>query len=183
MMVCGIDIEQDYYHWLCEYVGIQDKGAGYCILAHDLHKKPFYVLVEHDRNRAMDGLDLREEYLEDVNYPKYAHFDEECSVLEMLIGLARRISYETGRMDEALDTTKDWFWEMISNLGLAKFDDEHYVDLDGFYKVDEILDIFLQRDYLRDGTGGLFPLKNATGDQRNVEIWYQMNAYLMEKEG
>jgi hypothetical protein len=31
-----------------------------------------------------------------------------------------------------------------------------------------------------DGSGGLFPLKNPQQNQRTTEIWYQMNAWLME---
>ena len=36
------------------------------------------------------------------------------------------------------------------------------------------------RMFSRDGSGGLFPLRRFDRDQRSVEIWYQMQAWLME---
>ena len=47
-------------------------------------------------------------------------------------------------------------------------------------KVDYYVDKLLGRDYFRDGFGGLFPLKHAKKDQRKVEIWYQLQNWLME---
>ena len=65
---------------------------------------------------------------------------------------------------------------MICNLGLDKFDDKHY-NSDYVY---EILGKFVRREYDFNGRGGLFPLKNVQNDQRKVEIYYQMLAYLSE---
>ena len=45
------------------------------------------------------------------------------------------------------------------------------------------LDGFINRQYEANGEGGLFPLKGVCEDQREVEIWYQMNAYLYEHHG
>ena len=53
--------------------------------------------------------------------------------------------------------------------------------------VREILDIFVNREYREDGRGNIFPLKSVTIDekgdkidQKNVEIWSQMLAYISE---
>jgi hypothetical protein len=68
---------------------------------------------------------------------------------------------------------------MIKNLGLDQFDDQIPYDWED---VDEALSALIYRTYDRDGTGGLFPLTHPEEDQRKVEIWYQLNAYLLERE-
>lgn len=187
MMASIYDIEQDYFHWLCEMVRIETEDRSYWLLAKDLHRRAFYPLVDHDENRASDGLELREEYLREVNYPKYYSIEGDCSVLEMIIALARRIAFETSDpydldIEDDMDRTCYWFWEMMRNLGLDIYDDENYVENSGYERVEVILSRFLDRDYKRNGDGGLFPLDGGSEDQRDVEIWYQMNAYLMEKD-
>ena len=42
------------------------------------------------------------------------------------------------------------------------------------------LNKWMNRDIGYDGSGGLFPLKNPPGDERKVEIMYQMYAYVHE---
>jgi len=181
-MSLGFDVDQDYFHWLCEQICVEQPEKSYWLLAKDLHRSVFYSLVPHDENRAADGIALREEYLSEINAPKYIRIDGECSVLEMLIGLARRMDFETGDAEHDTDATSLWFWEMIVNLGLDEYSDDNYVRNEGVLVVDTVIEHFLERDYRWDGLGGLFPLNSAEEDQRKVEIWYQMNAYLTEKE-
>lgn len=181
----GFDIEQDYFAWLCEMVHIDQMDISYLALAKDLHHRKFYAIVPHDENRASDGKELREYYLREINYPKYLEIEGECTIFEMLIALARRMDFETNdpyEIDETGDKTTYWFWEMIDNLGLSKFSDDAYYAYGGGREVDKILDKFLERRYSRNGNGGIFPLEMTKKDQRDVEIWYQMNSYLAEKE-
>ena len=72
------------------------------------------------------------------------------------------------------DRTDIWFWDMIRNLGLDFMSDSRY---DREY-VSTTIDRFLNRDYGRNGTGGLFTVENSRHDMRSMEIWYQMCAYL-----
>ena len=181
----GFDIKEDYFNWLCEGVHIDQVERSYLLLARDLHAKKFYAVVPHDENRALDGIELREDYLGEMNLPEYccADIDGDCSVFEMLIGLAKRIGFETRNPTDLRmksDRVGYWFWEMIDNLGLMGFDDESYYELDGEDAVDDILEVLLRREYRSSGLGGLFPLRRASEDQRDVEIWYQMSAYLNE---
>ena len=73
---------------------------------------------------------------------------------------------------------------MLSNAGLDSFSDAVYNDNPDF-DIRRIVDIkirrILNREYHPDGDGGLFPLMNPREDQRGVEIWYQMSAYLLEQ--
>lgn len=182
----GFSVEELYFQWLCDLVNVDREEDSYWILAKELHRIDFYSLIPHDENRASDGLELRDEYLREINYPKYVRIDGPCTVLEMLIGLARRMDFETSDPydldDDFCDRTAHWFWVMIDNLGLSDLSDGNYADYDGEEYVDRVVDKLLERRYSWDGEGGLFPLEKNCGDQRNVEIWYQMNAYLMEKE-
>ena len=63
---------------------------------------------------------------------------------------------------------------MIVNLGLGSMDD---VKFDKAYVV-SVVRRFLNRDYDRNGRGGLFTVEHSRHDMRNVEIWYQANWYL-----
>lgn len=179
----GLDTKRDYFNWLCDLVHIDQIERSYWILAKDLFRKEFIAIIEHDENRASDGIELREEYMREFDPDGYLDLDEDCSVLEMMIALAKRMDFETSDPNDpndVYDTTSYWFWEMIENLGLIEFDDRSYVDLDGQTYVEWILDGLIDRQYESNGDGGLFPLRDAHEDQRHVEIWYQMSAYLME---
>ena len=73
-----------------------------------------------------------------------------------------------------------WFWEMIDNLKLEQCSDEDPYIKEKTSNNNKLISIFLDRRYNRFGNGGIFPLKHYTSDQREVEIWYQMMAYLDE---
>ena len=178
------DIDQDYFHWLCELVHIDQEHASWWLVAKDLHRREFVPMLDRDENRAMDGFALRERFLDGERYSLRDHIDGECSVLEMLVALAQRMDFETSDAysEDSNDRTAYWFWEMLDNLGLTAFDDDSYVELEGQTYVDKIIDDFVERRYDYDGEGGIFPLRYADRDQRRVELWYQMSAYLCEHE-
>lgn len=179
------DLEQDYFHWLCEQVGAEQGAHSYWLLLGRLHALIFTPMIEHDENRESDGIELRDEFLREHGYPKYAELGEGCSFLEMMVALSERIEFETDTMyieDRRGRMQAYWFWEMIDNLGLDEMDDGAYWTYGGDAHVDDIVETVVEREYDFDGRGGLFPLKYAVDDQRDVEIWYQMAAYLNEKE-
>ena len=95
---------------------------------------------------------------------------DDCSVLEMLIALARDIAFDTST------TTSEWFWLMMDNLHLTSEDDEDY---DRDY-VDQCLNIWMNRSYDKEGCGSLFPIPDFDGDMRKLEVWDQKNAYLID---
>lgn len=171
-------LDEAYFDWLCDIVARpKNERYKYTELIGQLYTKEFVWTISNDDNRAADGKELREIYLLEIGATKVdlLWYELECSVLEMLIALARRVSFET----EVSAT--DWFWKFIQNLGLHHFSDNVYRQ-EIAEDVDEVLDRLLLRHYGRDGTGGLFPLRHHHPDQRRVEIWYQMAAYLMESE-
>lgn len=100
--------------------------------------------------------------------------------LEMMTALAIRCEEHIMGDPDIGDRTGQWFWSMLSNLGLGSMSDTNFDK----YRVDMALERFLERDYQRNGKGGLFTVNNGR-DMRATEIWYQMNYYLSEviKEG
>ena len=170
------EVERDYRDWLIDKVNIVED---YTFLLRELFKIEFYSLIPYDEDRGMDGLMLREEWAEDVGYDGSLDFMA-SNVLEVLIGIARRIEFQ-------LFGTKyvdDWdyvriFWDMIDNLGLG----EMYGTLSRytFDEINEIVTHFLNRDYFCNKKGNIFIIGNDTRDIRKLNIWTQMGLYISEK--
>lgn len=173
------DVLNEYFDWICQLVSdkqyIGDRS--YRKLLSKLHNISFTYTIDMDGNRAADGIDLRYRFGYERNYEDYiiASFldDKPCSVLEMIVALALRCETIMEDPDYG-DRTGEWFWGMIESLGLESMDDTSF----NRDYVDDVIDIFLSRDYGRDGRGGLFTIKHPKRDLRTVEIWYQMNWYL-----
>lgn len=180
-----------YFAWLCSIVRLDEDeyGDSFIMLAQILHSIEFSSPLEMDRNRADDGMDLREEWfarMEDAgyDYPLDA-LDGPCSVLEMLIGLADRCERQIMWDPEYNDRTYKWFYEMLYNLldgNRVHLEDcsDDVMDLETMQAVRHAVDVLLDRTYEPSGYGGLFPLHNPRRDQTQVELWFQLNQYLME---
>ena len=172
------DLLNHYFEWLCRSVG----GSGFSeevsyrkLLMH-LHSTQFYYSIQKDADRATAGVDLRWRFVCEHNYSTNVLDDLEgpCSVLEMMIALA--IYCEEHIMDDPSygDRTGQWFWGMITNLGLGASYDNNF---DRRY-VETVIIRFLDRKYDPDGKGGLFRIKNCNRDLRRVEIFHQLCWYL-----
>lgn len=77
---------------------------------------------------------------------------------------------------------QNWFMQFIKNLGLERYPDAVCYPVPGHSRVDTILNRLNNRRYAYNGTGGLFPLVDAQEDQRLVELWYQLGAYINQYE-
>jgi hypothetical protein len=164
------DLEEErYVSWLESLVITDEDLWAYDSLLRFLYTKDFYWLVDMDSNRAEDGLRLRHCNLE-------ISLDRPCSVLEMMIALAYRCEDDVMSDPKYGDRTQVWFWNMIDNLGLAGMTNDQFSP-----KIaNDIVDKFLERAYEPSGKGSLFMVNRPDIDMRNVEIWYQMHAWLNE---
>lgn len=173
-------MRRKYFEWLCSFVKPFSLNHSYRFLMLHLFRTDFYSIIPMDGNRASDGIELRYRFGREKRIRMSDVADvldvKECSVLEMMIALSLRCEEQIIDDPDVGDRTRKLFWSMINNLGLNRMDDESY---DSF-EVEDRLDIFMNREYKPDGTGGLFKLRKTRHDLRNVEIWYQMMWYLSE---
>jgi hypothetical protein len=96
--------------------------------------------------------------------------------LEVLVALSRRVAFNAGGEPEW------WAWKLIENIGLDKVEGIELSPVDRI-KINDALDRVIERRYSENGEGGFFPLPSTDEDQRKVEIWYQMSAYIMTVVG
>lgn len=163
-------IDRKYFRWLVSQIDIPVGNPNtYNNLFSKMHNYEFFWTVPNDDNRVQDGQDLREEFMDQGNQ---GTFERGVSILEVLIALSRRVAFIAGG-DPRL-----WAWQLIENLRLHKASDPLTGAKDN--RADDILYSLIWRTYARDGLGGFFPLNYAKEDQRKVEVWYQMNAYVNE---
>lgn len=170
--------DEAYLRWLYGQVApvsARNRNKTYWTLFGQLYSKEFVWDVPNDDNRVVDGLALRYEFI----YEKGLQVDREwlhlgCSMLEMLIALSRRLAFEAEGQPRA------WFWQLLQNVHLDTYTDAIVVSDKQREEIDEVLENIIWRRYDYDGNGGLFPLKHAHQNQRKVELWYQMSAYLLQ---
>lgn len=167
-----------YFEWMFSLVCNSDKRLSYRKLLYFLHSTNFDYTIPMDGNRAEDGINLRyrfgsEEGYEDAMIASYLD-NRPCSVFEMMVALCIRCEEKIMCDPDIGDRTGQWFWNMINNLGLSIMTDARY---DRNYVANRV-NRFLNREYERNGKGGLFTIHNCREDMRQIEIWYQMCWYL-----
>lgn len=172
------ELWDDYLLYLLWRCNLQENKK-YNRLFHILHEIPFVYVLERDGNRSDDGIELRDDYDILEEYKNYFEefMNRDCSVLEMLIALAIRVDDDIIG-DPAEEHPEKFFLEMIENLGLDVFWGNAYMFDD--QKVEKILDKWMYRRFNKNGRGSPFPVKNDKRDQRELEIWDQVNSYINE---
>lgn len=167
-----------YYLWLLDSIdGTSVHVEDYMELTLQLFDTDFFWRIENDANRASDGLNLRYEYVNVYGGEYCPEFDEKnVSVLEVLIALAVNWEHEITYDFRLGDRSAIWFWDMIRNLGLLKMTNWAY-DPDF---VGETLTIWMDRQFDKNGNGSPFLVKEDDRDQRKLEIWLQLQQYVLE---
>ncbi len=176
------EIKKEYFNWLSD-LAVNDKmrrNLSYEKLLNFLFNKEFKYVIPMDKNRYVDGVDLRYRFGFEKGYSNQeigmSLDDMPCSILEMMIALSLRIEEQIMYSEDIGDRTWKWFWEMVINMGLGQMTDEHF----NKRKAEFICDRLINRGYEPNGKGGLFTIYHRTNDMRNVEIWYQAMWYLTE---
>lgn len=177
-------IRDDYYNWLvdltCNWCETYSGRGSYNSLMSYLYYRQFTWDMLMDGNRASDGLETRFRFIED--YDEYTYRDVylyltyPCSVLEMMTSLAKRCEDHIMGDPSQTDNTGKWFWEMITNMHLEKMTDSYF---DEEY-VERVVTDMMERNYKKDGDGGLFRISDPERDMRYVDIWCQLTWYLNE---
>lgn len=171
-------LDELYLRWLYGQVAIvdeQDESLTYWSLFRQMFTTKFLWLVPRDENRLEDGKALRNVFLREQGLSRRevdpAWIDIECSFLELVMGLSNHLEFEAG------GTVPYWFWKLLENIDLRGFHDavDYPEDV-----VEGIIYSVMFRQYNRQGEGGFFPLKEPCEDQRGIELWYQLSAYVLE---
>jgi len=168
-------LAEDYLRWLGPQIRDEHSNPDrtYWDLLRLMFETEFVPIIAHDDNRAADGRDLRSEFCYARNLPTDTLKEAwPPSFLEVLIGLAQRLEFMAG------GNARSWAWTLLTNLKLDRMSDP--LSNRKKKQAADILETCIGRTYTPDGVGGFFPLAWPEEDQRKVELWYQMAAYISE---
>lgn len=178
-------LEENYFRWMVGLIfnpEYMNRNRTWLKLFRMLHDTEFLYTIELDGNRADDGVELRYRFGWEKGYVKeqiaQSLDNRPCSMLEMMVALAHRCEENIMDNPEKGDRTGIWFFEMLESLGLDYADDDHFYPR----QVQAVLADFFNHNYAYNGKGGLFTLRYPERDLRRMEIWYQMNGWLIERE-
>ena len=177
------ELSEIYFDWLLlDCFNSRADRSEYIGVLSILHDTPFYWTIWSDSNRAGDALSYRQyDFLgqfDDLSGFDQAWLDQWAkaapSVLEVLLGIARRWSYFYE------EPTSYYFNGLFTNLSLDKFVGGR-LSASSQVAVRDILEGWLSRSFRRDGIGSPFPLDLTRTldvlDMRQLDIWSQMSAY------
>lgn len=178
-------ITTEYLCYLMNRAQIEAEGSyGYLKLCEILQDVSFLPILEMDENRCSECRTLRKDFAEGYDDGVIDILDgllpEGGTMMELLLVLAEKMNYDLSDSEYESGTGK-WFREMLENCGLIL--DCNSTFLENKQKeneVHDILDVIIFRKFGWDGEGGLFPLRWAKHDQRDMELIIQMNDYIEE---
>jgi hypothetical protein len=172
-------IQEAYFEYLYHLMyDIWDykSSESYISVCWCLHNVDFLALVDYDENRIADAAGLRNQFKDKAGSLGPAELTAiitpDCTVFEVLIALATRADFMVPL------GTRVWFQLFLENLGLDTWSDEKCSV--STWPIERTINNFNNRDYRPNGKGGIFPLRQPKQDQRDVELWYQMGAYMTE---
>lgn len=176
------DFANAYRNWMEDTMD----ARGYGILLDVLHDTEFFwdSHIPRDADRADDGRYLRERFSEETGTEMPDEWmDWPCSFLEFLVALAYEIDDKIMYDADHPEQVREWFWTMLSNIGLDVYDNDRMLAMGSaaYKEISTVLEDVMARKYGYNGYPGIFPLSKPAMDQRNVEIWYQANAYFIER--
>lgn len=182
----GFDIFQNYYDSLLNEIDLDDRVLMYEYLLERLYETEFIWLenIPLDHNRAVDGCELRSDYIrrikssggfgktfgqDDIDIFKQVMNEKPCSLLEMLVAFAKRLSLI---MDFS---APNWFWMFIDNLGIGwAVNGEFDIDI-----VDSVLSDFMygKCSVVGGNPPVLFPCDEVY-QNLDKDLYYQANLFI-----
>lgn len=156
----------DYIDWLIRYAF----PHGYTRLINKLANTNYIWLFELDENRAAAGIGLRARYSLETGVYQSDVAEGPCSCLEMMIGYAKNLVDQSGFGNE-----QTFINDFLFNTGLARYDDDHWDEAE----VEQVIDIWLTRQYSPNGQGNLL-VTSMPIDMRRMDTWSQLANYITE---
>ena len=187
-----MDIRKEYRRYLMSLIlpsagryGRLGAGSDSTALSlfESLDEVPFKANVPMDDNRISDALEMREQWYGDDRRLAEAMSTQPVTLLEILVELCLYLAY--ARENLIFDASAErWFYELLGNAGIDEFTPR--------WRVIQIGKRIVNREYGPDGEGGFFPCfgferrasmddgEVRADDMRKVELWMQLNEYLVE---
>lgn len=167
-------VKNDYLQWLVNTMNvIEDRNYG--MLLRELFRIEFYEVNKYDRDRGMDGLELRKTWAEEVGYSGPLDFGPP-SLLETIIGIAQRIEFRifAGPWMDEWDYKKI-FWHLIDNLGFLKYDG--VLTSDEYDQIRDVSEAFLSKNVTCDVFRNIFIFSDTKVNVKKDNLWDQMMVY------
>ena len=168
--------KEDYFSWLMSKVVGEFISDNEIEVGRVLYSIPYRYILEFDAHRRDDGLGLREMYEDETG--NIALWEEPCSVLEVLVSTALYVAEDVIGTFYNSKRTIEWFWMMLDNLGILGIGDPRDPAVHNY--ISKVVDKWLDRKFDYDGTGSPFPIRRPSEDQRKIEIWKQICAYIVD---
>jgi hypothetical protein len=171
-------MDEKYFNWLYEQVTCTDGSyqPAYTKVSALIHRIAFNDNVPHDSNRTAEARELRTLFTEETgNIPDSDWVVMPVSIFEVLVALVKAADFLYGR------GMPDWYDIIMRNVGMDHYMDELFEPRHEA-AVNRIWVRINDRAYNPSGHGGLFPLEHPKEDQRKVELWYQLSAYVIENK-
>lgn len=160
-----------YTRWVLKWIWFNDPE--YDDLMSVLDDIEYKVVIPMDENRLEEG-----RYLRTYCTKSYSRKESDpVSVLEVLAAFAYRMTHEW--LDGYEDRTEDFFFELVSNLGLKRYKNKVFEKNPERAEeaVREVVRIWLDREFSEDGVGGIMPVYKSKRDQRDLQMWDQFMDY------
>lgn len=178
------DASTRYLPW----IGRMVRGQDHQFLLETMGNVEFRWVVTEDERRESDGRNVRRLFCEEKGLEAEAMVESlPASFLEVVLSLALEMDgLVAERPDKMPVGVWTWFWEMMANVGLDRFDDISCQEM-GYRtardRIERTCERVMDRRYAANGRGGLFPMpgrrRREGEDQREVELWYQLNEYVL----
>lgn len=176
------DVWGEYVQWLFKQI---DVPAYYNMLLWALMDKPWNWFLDWDTNAVAHARNLRVSYIwerypsRDFEESKIADetldiiSPEPIAFLEVLVALAVLLE-----MHSYGGYSYQWARILLGNLDLLQY--KGNPTMEQFREIDEKVERCIWRTYEPNGQGGFFPLREPKKDQREADLWQQLNAYVHE---
>ena len=155
-----MDNREDYRLYLMELIrpfgSMEDPPA--LLLFRALDEVPFTVTHSMDNNRIADAMNIRSGYGYFVDGP--------VTLLEIMVELSLYLAYAREKLIPESDPWR-WFSEMANNAGIYEG-----------MRYEEIVD---QGNRVVSSEVSMFPLDDEGEDNRGMELWMQLNRYLVKR--
>lgn len=175
----------EYYTYLISLIdppaGVESRLRKHGMLLFELWKREFYWFdsMEEEENRSRDGKNLRDQFIMDFDMPPDKVPQGPCNILEMLVALSLKLD---AIVHDWRIGNRPWEWvEMfIENLGFDDLTDDNINPMRDSAYINAKLDTFLTRNLGPKGEGGLFRFHKPLVTVRQLDIWAQMNKWIIE---